>query len=76
MSDLSGRTAATPAAVCDPAAVRSMVGGVAAALGTIDILVSNAGVKPDPSWDLLAFCRTDPASWSTWVDLNLYGVLR
>ena len=36
---------------------------------------NNAGVPPNPEWELLPFHRTAPATWNTWIDINLYGVL-
>ncbi len=61
--------------VSDRDDVEEMVRRIEAELGPIDILVNNAGVPPNLEWDLVPFHRTAPESWSTWIDINLYGVL-
>lgn len=70
-----GTAVAAPADVTDLDDIRSICATVEAGLGPIDILVNNAGVPPHPSWDLVEFHNTDPASWDAWIDINLYGVM-
>jgi len=74
--EASGGTAMpAPGDVTDREDVARVVTDVSETFGAIDILVNNAGVPPNPSWDLVPFQETSVASWSDWVDLNLYGVL-
>jgi len=70
-----GRAVAIAADVTDIDDVAAMVAQVTKDLGPVDILVNNAGVPPNPEWELLPFHRTAPATWNTWIDINLYGVL-
>ncbi|MBV9872537.1 MAG: SDR family oxidoreductase [Frankiaceae bacterium] len=44
------------------------------AIGRIDILVNNAGIPAD-GFPQVEFKDSDPDLWSTFVDLNLYGVM-
>jgi NAD(P)-dependent dehydrogenase (short-subunit alcohol dehydrogenase family) len=69
-----GRAMGIEADVSDLDDVRDMVTRIEAELGAVDILVNNAGVPPNLEWDLVPFHETAPDSWSTWVDINLYGV--
>ncbi|MCX7622063.1 MAG: SDR family oxidoreductase [Acidimicrobiales bacterium] len=69
-----GRAVGVEADVADLEDVREMVQTVESELGPIDILVNNAGVPPNQEWDLIPFHETAPASWHTWIDINLYGV--
>ncbi len=70
-----GRAMAIAADVTDIDDVAAMAAKVEHDLGPIDILVNNAGVPPNPEWELLPFHRTAPATWNSWIDINLYGVL-
>jgi 2-hydroxycyclohexanecarboxyl-CoA dehydrogenase len=69
-----GRAVAAPADVTDREAILTMVAATVDQIGPIDILVNNAGVPPDPDWGMVPFPDTDPATWRTWIDINLYGV--
>lgn len=68
-----GRAVAAPFDVTDREAVGAGVATLASALGPVDVLVNNAGVPP--GMGLQPFREMDPAQWSRYVDLNLYGVL-
>lgn len=69
------RAVAYAADVTDGDAVGSMIERIGAELGTVDVLVNNAGVPPDPDFHPAPFETTDPAGWKRWVDVNLYGVM-
>ncbi|HVN49947.1 MAG TPA: SDR family NAD(P)-dependent oxidoreductase, partial [Acidimicrobiales bacterium] len=70
--DAGATAAAVPFDVTDRAAVRGGVAGAQEALGgPVDILVNNAGVPAGMS--MSPFRTFDPADWSRYVDLNLYG---
>ena len=69
-----GRAVGAPGDVTDRDAVRAMVEAATEAIGPIDILVNNAGVPPNPDWGMVPFPQTDPSAWTTWIDINLYGV--
>jgi 3-oxoacyl-[acyl-carrier protein] reductase len=69
----SGRAVAAPFDVTDAKAVTAGIETVEQRLGPVDILVNNAGVPP--GMGLVRFREMDPAEWSRYVDLNLYGVL-
>jgi NAD(P)-dependent dehydrogenase (short-subunit alcohol dehydrogenase family) len=70
-----GQALAVAFDVTDGDAVREGVARIEAELGPVEVLVNNAGVPPDMTADLKQFVDSDPARWSTYVDLNLYGVL-
>jgi NAD(P)-dependent dehydrogenase (short-subunit alcohol dehydrogenase family) len=55
------------------AAVEAGVKSAVAALGPIDILVNTAGVPA--GMGMKRFRDTEPADWSPYVDVNLYGVM-
>ena len=55
--------------VSDPASVRTVIDGVAAELGGIDILVNSAGVR-----HISPFLETDHKSWERTIAVNLTGV--
>lgn len=63
--------------VTDFEAVTSMVDAATDALGTIDVLVNNAGnAGADPSaLTNRPFWETDPTEWAPFLQVNLYGVL-
>lgn len=63
------RAVAAPFDVTEPEAVAAAV----ADHGPVDILVNNAGVPE--GMGVTPFADMDPAEWSRYVDLNLYGVL-
>ncbi len=70
----AGRAAvACPFDVTDAVAVHGAVEGIESTVGPIDILVNNAGVPMGMT--VAPFRSMDPAAWSRYVDLNLYGVL-
>jgi 3-oxoacyl-[acyl-carrier protein] reductase len=70
-----GAAVAAPFDVTDYAAVRDAL----SSLGTVDVLVNNAGNAGTPdlmgSFDLAMFVDTDPAGWDRYVQINFYGVL-
>ena len=84
---LADRAATTVAAIVDAGGeasgftfdvsdYESVVAGVekiGAELGPIDVLVNNAGVPA--SMAMTKFRETQPADWTPYIDLNLYGVL-
>lgn len=74
IQEAGGRAVAAPADVTDRDGVVAMVEAATTAIGPIDILVNNAGVPPNPDWGMVPFAQTDPATWRTWIDINLYGV--
>ncbi len=60
-------------ALCDvarPEAVRAAVASAEAALGGLDVVVSNAGID-----EIGPFVSSDPASWERLIDVNLRGPL-
>lgn len=73
LSDSGAEARAAVFDVTDAAAVAAGVADVATNLGAVDVLVNNAGVPP--GMDLAAFRDMTPTAWSSFVDLNLYGVL-
>lgn len=67
---LGGRALPVPADVTDERSVRAAVAGVRAALGPVDLAVSNAGQRergPAAPW------AADPADWWSVVQTNLRG---
>jgi 3-oxoacyl-[acyl-carrier protein] reductase len=68
-----GRALAVVFDVADHAAVEAGVKEIGAALGPVDILVNNAGVPA--SMAITPFRETEPADWTPYIDVNLYGVL-
>ncbi len=70
-----GAAVASPFDVTDYAAVQDAF----ASVGTVDVLVNNAGNAGTPdlmgSFDLAMFADTEPASWDRYVQINFYGVL-
>ena len=70
--DSGATVCAVPFDVTDRAAVEAGVVHAESALGgPVDILVNNAGIPAGMS--LSPFRQLDPADWSRYVDLNLYG---
>ncbi len=69
---------AAPADVTDIAAVGAMVAQVRAELGSVQILVNNAGIIPERrsgEVGLPAFHESRPEHWRKIVDLNFLGTL-
>ncbi|MYZ50631.1 2-hydroxycyclohexanecarboxyl-CoA dehydrogenase [Malikia spinosa] len=65
-----GQAAAFKCDITDRAAVDAAVAATEAQLGTVDVLVNNAG------WDVFKpFVKTVPAEWSKLIDINLTGAL-
>ncbi|MGP3536263.1 SDR family NAD(P)-dependent oxidoreductase [Microbacterium sp. RD1] len=75
---LGGNARAYACDVTDFDAVRSMVESAASDLGSIDVLVNNAG-NAGPSIESLdaplPFWETAPEQWEPWIRTNFYGVL-
>jgi ribitol 2-dehydrogenase len=70
-ADLPGPTTAIPADVTDPAAAETVVGGVLAEHGRIDVLVANAGIYVQGNvWE------NDPEDMAGLISTNVTGVLR
>ncbi|MBK7950904.1 MAG: SDR family oxidoreductase [Deltaproteobacteria bacterium] len=70
-----GRAIAVPGDVTDLEAVEAMVRETEAALGPVDILVSNAGNSGATRAIPTQFVDMDPSDWKKYVDINFYGVL-
>lgn len=76
-----GQALAVQADVTKLPEVRAMVAKIREALGPVDILVNNAGIPArDPNDEVKGsgwedFVKSDPASWSKMIDLNLYGMM-
>lgn len=68
-----GTALAVPFDVTERAAVDAGVARITGELGAVDVLVNNAGVPE--RMEVAQFLDLDPATWRTYVDLNLYGVL-
>ena len=66
---------AAPADATDRTAVDEMVARIAAELGPVDILVSNAGNSGARPAQPAKFVDMDPSDWSQYVDINFYAVL-
>jgi 3-oxoacyl-[acyl-carrier protein] reductase len=67
-----GRAVAVPFDVTDLAAVGAAVARLERELGSVSVLVNNAGVPE--GMGVAQFREMDPATWRRYVDLNLYGV--
>ncbi len=59
--------------VGDHEAVQQGVGSVADSLGTVDVLVNNAGIPPGMT--LQPFRETTPQDWAAYFDVNTRGVM-
>ena len=66
---LGANATALPFSVADREAVASAIAGI----GPVDILVNNAGIPP--TMRPVKFRDMDPAEWSAYIDVNLYGVV-
>ncbi len=62
---------ALPANLADPAAITQLVADAAAALGGLDLLVTNAGGPPSGPFEAL-----DDAAWQSAIDLSLMAHVR
>jgi NAD(P)-dependent dehydrogenase (short-subunit alcohol dehydrogenase family) len=77
ITSAGGRAATAAADVTDMAAVGAAVEGAVRELGTIDVLINNAGnagadpgnVTGRPFWE------SDPVEWDPFIGVNLFGVL-
>lgn len=74
---LGCRALAVAADVTDRDAVNEMVGRATAELGTLDVLVNNAGnMGADPRQvERKPFWEASQQSWDAFIGVNLYGVL-
>lgn len=72
-----GKAIAVQADVTDLAGVKAMVARVAEELGTVGVLVNNAGNSgANPTGDLRKpFWETGPEVWNQAIGVNLYGVI-
>ncbi len=65
-----GRAAAYTVDITDLAGIEAGIAAVAADLGSVDVLVNNAG------WDVFKpFLKTKPALWQKIIEINLIGAL-
>lgn len=69
-----GTAAAFVADISRAEDVASMVSDVERRLGSVDILVANAGI-PDAGFPPRLFRDMQPEEWHKFVDLNLYGTM-
>jgi NAD(P)-dependent dehydrogenase (short-subunit alcohol dehydrogenase family) len=69
ITELGSRAISVTADVSDPAAVERMVREVEKSLGSVDLLVNNAGLSGPigPTWE------TDPDDWWRCLEVNLRG---
>jgi NAD(P)-dependent dehydrogenase (short-subunit alcohol dehydrogenase family) len=69
ITELGSRAIAVAADVSDPVAVQEMVVEVEKSLGSVDLLVNNAGLAGPigPTWE------TDPDAWWRCLEVNLRG---
>lgn len=74
---LGSKAVVATADVTDYAAVKDMVAQVSETLGTVSVLVNNAGnAGADPAAvEQGAFWELDPATWDRFVQVNLYGAM-
>ena len=75
INEAGGRAVAVPFDVTDRAAVDGGVAEAVAALGTVDVLVNNAGNAGAPGMVVSQFRDMDPEAWDRFIAVNLYGVL-
>jgi len=73
LAQAGGRASGFAFDVSDYESVVSGVKEIEAELGPIDVLVNNAGVPADMG--MTKFRDTQPADWTPFIDVNLYGVL-
>ncbi len=73
LTSLGAEAVAVPADLMDPAAVRPAVERVTAALGTIEILVNNAGGSAQMG---VTFEDLTDEDWQSAIELNLLSVVR
>ncbi|MEO7953991.1 MAG: SDR family NAD(P)-dependent oxidoreductase, partial [Polaromonas sp.] len=65
---------AAAADMTDRGAIFSMVEGLLAEHGAIDVFVHNAGI-PAQGWGYSKFLESPPSEWDAWLQLNLYGLM-
>jgi 3-oxoacyl-[acyl-carrier protein] reductase len=70
-AELNDRTLVSPCDLSDPAAVEALVPAAEAALGSLDVLVNNAGVARDS-----LFVRMKDADWDSVLAVNLTAAFR
>jgi NAD(P)-dependent dehydrogenase (short-subunit alcohol dehydrogenase family) len=70
-----GRAVAVGFDVTDLASVQAGVASVEREFGPIDVLVNNAGNGGVPGMKPTQFRESDPATWRSPIDVNLYGVM-
>jgi len=73
IADAGGRALGLAFDVSDYDSVVAGVEEIQAELGPIDVLVNNAGVPA--GMGMTPFRETQPADWTAFIDINLYGVL-
>ena len=70
ITEAGGRALAISCDITDRASVDAAVAAVQQELGSVDVLVNNAG------WDVFKpFTRTEPAQWERLIAINLTGAL-
>lgn len=75
ITESGGTAVATIADVTDASAVRAMVTDVEERLGTIDVLINNAGL-PAHGMRMCAFVDSEPHEWESVLKINVDGVLQ
>lgn len=70
-----GQGIAAPGDVTDLASMKGIVAEVEAAVGPVDVLVSNAGNGGATRAIPTQFVDMDPRDWARYVDINFYAVL-
>jgi NAD(P)-dependent dehydrogenase (short-subunit alcohol dehydrogenase family) len=79
VAETGRRALSVPFDITDLDAVQAGVERVRTELGSIDVLVNNAGtIEPrdgKSGGQLGLFLDSDPAIWHRWIDLNIYGSL-
>jgi 2-hydroxycyclohexanecarboxyl-CoA dehydrogenase len=76
--EAGGQAIAAPADVNDMNALKAIVADTAQSHGPISILVNNAGNSGNAGLtkDASRFWETEPEDWSTWIDVNFFGVMK
>lgn len=74
ITSAGGAAIAVPFDVTDPDAVAERVGDITSRLGTVDVLVNNAGTGgPTAPMPMAPFADTEPSDWAAIIAVNLLG---